>query len=116
MKPVIDVWQSLGLDSYLSEEVYAKKQQLAEKLKKLEPQLQEFVEKTDFPHFVVDHFAEIKFGEPFAPKAMGGFGSKGFEKNSLHWEVCKNDTSLGTFLGVHFALGVATIEACGDDE
>ena len=93
-----------------------KKQQLAEKLKILEPQLQEYMEKSDFPHFVVNHFSEIKFGEPFAPKTMGGFGSKGFEKNSLHWEVCKNDTSLGTFLGVHFALGVATIEACGDEE
>lgn len=47
---------------------------------------------------------------------MGGLGSTGFEKNSLHWEVCKNDTSVGTFIGVHFALGVATIEACGDEE
>jgi hypothetical protein len=39
MKPVVDVWQSLGLDNFLSDEVKVKKQQLAEKLKKIEPQL-----------------------------------------------------------------------------
>jgi glutaryl-CoA dehydrogenase len=116
MKPVIDVWQSLHLDTLISEEIKTKKKLLAEKLKLVEPKLHEFVEKSEFPHFVVDHLAEIKFGEPFASKQMGGLGSASFDKNSLHWEVCKHDTSIGTFLGVHFALGIATIEACGDDE
>jgi len=100
----------------ISEGVRIKKQLVAEKMKLFEPKLQEFVEKSEFPHFVVNHLAEIKFGEPFASKQMGGLGSSSFEKNSLHWEVCKNDYSVGTFLGVHFALGIATIEACGDDE
>lgn len=47
---------------------------------------------------------------------MGGLQCSSFEKNSLLWEVSKTDTSVGTFMGVHFALGVATIEACADDE
>jgi len=38
------------------------------------------------------------------------------ERNSLFYEVSKFDLSIGTFLGVHFGLGVATIEACGDDD
>jgi glutaryl-CoA dehydrogenase len=32
------------------------------------------------------------------------------------WEVAKVDTSLATFIGVNSNLGIATIEACGDEE
>jgi len=46
----------------ISEEVRVKKQLVAEKMKLFEPKLQEFVEKSEFPHFVVNHLAEIKFG------------------------------------------------------
>ena len=100
----------------LSEEVKAKKQQLAEKMKLFEPKFHEYVENAEFPQFVIDSFQEIKLGQPFTPKTMGGYGSSVFEKNSIYWEACRSDTSIGTFLGVHFGLGIATIEACGDDE
>ena len=82
----------------------------------MEPKINEFIEKTEFPQFVIDSLAGISLGEIFAPKNLGGISSNCFEKNSIFWEVSKFDPSIGTFLGVHFGLGVATIEACGDDE
>ena len=85
-------------------------------MKLLEPKLQEYVEKAEFPHFVLESFAGMSLGQLFAPKQFGGFGCTTFEKNSFFWEASKVDASIGTFLGVHFGLGVPTIEACGDDE
>ena len=58
----------------------------------------------------------MSLGQVFAPKEFGGLGCNSFQKNSIFWEASKFDPSIGTFLGVHFGLGVATIQECGDDE
>lgn len=114
IKPVADVWQSLCLDSLVCETAIAKRNLVTQKMKLIEPKLEQYAEKAEFPYFIVQHFADINYGEAFAPKEFGGFGATSLEKHQVGWEVCKYDAGVGTFLGVHFTLGVATIEACGD--
>ena len=74
-----------------------------------------YIESTEFPMFLIDKL-----------KALGvnglnikGYGSPGLstlEAGAVCYEIAKRDGSVATFLLVHNAIGMAVIDALGDDE
>ena len=113
--PVTDVWESMGMDQYMSSKAVNMRKATGQMMTDIYKDLLPYIESTEFPMFLIDKL-----------KALGvnglnikGYGSPGLstlEAGAICYEIAKCDGSVATFLLVHNAIGMAVIDALGDDE
>jgi glutaryl-CoA dehydrogenase len=73
------------------------------------------VEATTFPPWIIEKFKPLKING----LSIKGYGSPGLstvEMGSLIFEIAKRDGSVATFFLVHNAIGMAVVNALGDEE
>ncbi len=76
-----------------------------------------FIESTEWPSFLIDKFKDLKInGAMSSNLKYGALGSNMLEGIVISTLVSKIDLNISTFIGVHWALGTAVIEHCGNDE
>jgi hypothetical protein len=78
---------------------------------KLEP----YIEATTFPEWIIEKFKALKVNG----LNIKGYGSPGLtttEMGSIIYEIAKRDGSIATFFLVHNAIGMAVVNALGDEE
>jgi alkylation response protein AidB-like acyl-CoA dehydrogenase len=86
--------------------------------KMMEDNYHKFDKHTDeasFPEWMVDHFRQLKING-LQIKGYGSAGLTTVEAGALCYELAKRDGSLATFFLVHNAIGMAVINALGDEE
>ena len=79
------------------------------------PDLMPYVEKAEFPPWLVDQIKTLKV----TGLNLKGYGSPGFssiEAGVIMYEIAKKDLSVASFLAVHQFIGMAVIDALGDEE
>ena len=68
-----DVWASINGDEYLSEKGIALKNKIRDFMSKIEPQLEDYINKTEFPHELLPQLRDLGFNG-FHIKDFGGPG------------------------------------------
>lgn len=81
----------------------------------MEQDLNPHVEATTFPFWVIDKLKPLGING----LQIKGYGSPGLstpEAGAVCYELAKVDGSIATFLLVHNGIGMAVIDALGDEE
>ena len=74
-----------------------------------------YIESTEFPSWLPDKIKPLGING----LQINGYGSPGLstlEAGAICYEMAKRDGSVSTFLLVHNAIGMAVIDALGDEE
>jgi len=76
-----------------------------------------FIETTEWPSFLIEKFSDFNINGCLSSDVKNGaLGTNLLEGIVISSMVSKQDLNTSTFMGVHWALGSAVIEHCGDDE
>lgn len=84
-------------------------------MERLNPELVDYQNKTEFPFHIVPMIKELGIGG-LQTKDFGGAGMNTTEAGAIIMAFSKWDCSVATFVGVHNFIGLAVIAALGDEE
>ena len=115
LKPVTDVWESMGMDAHMSARAVKMRKETGQMMDSIYNDLLPYIERTDFPDWLPSKFKPLGVNG----LQIKGYGSQGvttLEAGAIVYEICKRDASVGTFLLVHNGIGMAVIDALGDEE
>ena len=115
LKPTSDVWESMGLDEKLSEKAVGLRKATGKMMDEIDDQLVPHLEAGTFPFWVVEKFKALKING-LNIKGHGSPGLSTTEMGSIIFEIAKRDGSVATFFLVHNSIGMAVIDALGDEE
>lgn len=84
-------------------------------MRNLNPQFIEYINNCEFPHFIIEKFAELK---------VNGLDAKGFgspelnivDTGAIFYELARWDASIATFFIVSNCLGISVVEKCGSED
>jgi alkylation response protein AidB-like acyl-CoA dehydrogenase len=113
--PTSDVWESMGLDNKLSEKGVQFRKATGKMMDEVNDKLEPYIEATTFPEWIIEKFKALKVNG----LNIKGYGSPGLtttEMGSIIYEIAKRDGSIATFFLVHNAIGMAVVNALGDEE
>lgn len=79
-------------------------------------QLVDYVDRTEFPHFLVPKLAELEIDGGVIDEKYGGPGFSNLEFGALMFEVAKVDASISTYIAVHNSIGMNVVNCLGDEE
>ena len=114
-KPTLNVWESMGLDSMLSERAVRMKKETSKVCDEFYKDLLPHVEAATFPTWLPDKLKPLGING----LTIKGYGSPGLttlESGASIYEIAKRDGSASTFFLVHNSIGMAVIDALGDEE
>ena len=74
-----------------------------------------YIESTEFPAWLPEKFKPLGING-LQIKGYGSPGLSTLEAGAICYEIAKRDGSASTFLLVHNAIGMAVIDALGDEE
>ena len=115
LKPITDVWESMGLDDQLSAKAIGLRKATGKMMEDCYDKLEKHVEETSFPTWIVDKFREIKING-LNIKDFGSPALNTCESGAIIYELAKRDGSIATFFLVHNAIGMAVVDKLGDEE
>lgn len=113
--PIADVWESMGMDQYLSSRAVTMRKATAKASDEMYKDLLPYIEKTEFPSWLPDKLRPLGING-LQIKGYGSPGVSTLEAGAICYELAKRDGSVATFFLVHNAIGMAVIDALGDDE
>jgi len=114
-KPTLNVWESMGLDSKLSSRAVEMRKATAEAMEAMYKDLLPHLEAASFPTWLPDKLKPLGING-LQIKGYGSPGLSTLEAGACIYEIAKRDGSAATFLLVHNAIGMAVIDALGDEE
>ena len=113
--PISNVWESMGMDQYISSKAVNMRKATGAMMDSVEKDLLPYIESTEFPAWLPDKIKSLGING----LQINGYGSPDLstlEAGAVIYEMAKRDGSVATFLLVHNAIGMAVINALGDDE
>ena len=113
--PTFNVWESMGLDKKLSPRAVEMRKATAKVMDDCYKDLLPHIEATTFPTWLPDKLKPLGLNG----MQIKGYGSPGLstlEAGACIYEIAKRDGSASTFILVHNAIGMAVIDALGDEE
>ena len=113
--PIADVWESMGMDQYLSSRAVKMRKDTAKMMDDNYKALLPYIESTEFPAWLPEKMKPLGING-LQIKGYGSPGLSTLEAGAVCYEIAKRDGSASTFLLVHNAIGMAVIDALGDDE
>lgn len=113
--PVTNVWESMGMDQYISAKAVSMRKAMANMMDSIAQDFLPYVESTEFPTWLPDKIKPLGING-LQIKGYGSPGLSTLEAGAVIYEMAKRDGSAATFLLVHNAIGMAVIDALGDDE
>ena len=114
-KPVDNVWESMGMDQYMSSRAVKLRKDTSAMMDACYKDLLPYVESTEFPDWLPQKIVSLGING----LQIQGYGSPGLstlEAGSIIYEIAKSDGSACTFFSVHNSIGMAVIDALGDEE
>jgi len=105
----------MNLDRFLSKEAVEKRKATQKVIEGCRERLYKHVEETSFPHWIVDELKPLKING-LDIKGYGSPALNTMESGAIAYELAKVDGSISTFFLVHNAIGMAVIDALGDEE
>ena len=103
------------MDQYLSARGVSMRKATAKAMDDCYQDLLPFVESTEFPSWLPDKLKPLGING-LQIKGYGSPGLSTLEAGAICYEMAKRDGGVSTFLLVHNAIGMAVIDALGDDE
>ena len=103
------------MDQYISPRAVALRKATNKMMSSIYKDLLPYIESTDFPNWLIDKIKVLGING----LQIKGYGSPGLttlEAGAICYEMAKLDGSVSTFLLVHNAIGMAVIDALGDEE
>ena len=113
--PISDVWESMGMDQYLSPRAVSMRKATAKVMDDCYKDLLPYVESTEFPAWLPEKLKPLGING-LQIKGYGSPGLSSIESGAICYELGKRDGGAATFLLVHNAIGMAVIDALGDEE
>ena len=110
-----NIWESMGLDRYLSEKVIKMRKATGVMMDEVEKKLEPHVEETSFPHWIIDKLKPLGING-LSIKEFGAPGMTTVESGSIIYELAKRDGSIASFFGVHNLIGMSVIDKLGNEE
>ena len=114
-KPTLNIWESMGLDQKLSEKVVKMRKDTAKMMDSIYKDLLPHLEATTFPTWLPDKIKPLGING-LQIKGYGSPGLSTLESGANIFEMAKRDGSVATFFLVHNSIGMAVIDALGDQE
>jgi len=115
-KPIIDnVWESMDMDQHLSSRAVKMRKETSKAMEAMYKDLLPYIESTEFPAWLPEKLAKLGVNG-LQIKGYGSPGLSSLEAGAICYEIAKRDGSAATFLLVHNAIGMAVIDALGDEE
>lgn len=115
--PHDDVIVNLGFDKHMSTKGNEFRKQLRTFLSSHRKELNEHVQTSEFPLFMLEGLRKINAGGfSRIPEKYGGNGLSFKDMMIMTIEIMKHDGSFGIFMGVQEALGNSTIYETGNEE
>ena len=115
-KPIIDnVWESMDMDQHLSSRAVKMRKDTSKAMEAMYKDLLPYIESTEFPAWLPEKLAKLGVNG-LQIKGYGSPGLSSLEAGAICYEIAKRDGSAATFLLVHNAIGMAVIDALGDEE
>ena len=115
-KPIVsDVWESMGMDQYLSSKAVNMRKATQKVMTDCYQDLLPFVESTEFPTWLPEKLKPLGING-LQIKGYGSPGLSTLDAGAICYEIAKADRGASTFLLVHNAIGMAVIDALDDDE
>ena len=111
----MNVWESMGLDSKLSERAVKMRKETAKVMEECYKDLLPHVEATTFPTWLPDKLKPLGING-LTIKGYGSPGLSTLEAAASIYEIAKRDGSASTFLLVHNSIGMNVIDGLGDEE
>ena len=114
-KPTLNVWESMGLDQRLSSRGVQMRKATSQAMDDMYKDLLPHVEATTFPPWLIGKLKPLGING-LQIKGYGSPGLSTLEAGACCYEIAKRDGSAATFLLVHNGIGMAVIDALGDEE
>ena len=103
------------MDQYLSKRAVTMRKATAKVCDDMYQDLLPYIEKTEFPSWLPDKLRPLGING-LQIKGYGSPGVSTLEAGAICYELAKRDGSIATYFLVHNAIGMAVIDALGDDE
>lgn len=103
------------MDQYLSARAINMRKDTAKMMSSIEKDLLPYIESTEFPAWLPDKIKPLGING-LQIKGYGSPGLSTLEAGAVVYEMAKMDGSVSTFVLVHNAIGMAVIDALGDEE
>ena len=116
MKPTLDVWESMKLDSYLRPHTIEKRKALRKFMEDNLSDLNEHYTRAEFPFHIKPKVQSLGINGLDIEKKYGGHEYKIVESGAFCLELAKKDLSLATFFCVHNAIGQKVVHMLGNEE
>ena len=113
--PVSDVWESMDMDQHLSSRAVGMRKATAKVMDACYNDLLPYVDSAEFPSWLPEKLKPLGING-LQIKGYGSPGLNTIEAGAVCYEMAKRDGGAATFLLVHNAIGMAVIDALGDEE
>ena len=110
-----DVWESLNLDDHLSNTGVRMRKETKRVMEGMEHRLIPHIEDSSWPDFVFQELKPIGING-LSTKDFGGPGLTTIEVAAINFEMAKIDGSVAMSFLVQNCLGIAVVDALGDNE
>jgi len=114
-EPLTEVWNFMDMDSTLSTRGVEMRKQTQSLMKGIQKDLIPYMNKAEFPHFVVDKFKTLPI-QGFSIKGYGAAGMTNMETGATIYEMAKEDASICSFIMCHNSIGISSIYMLGSEE
>ncbi len=103
------------MDQHLSSRAVKMRKETSKAMDAMYSDLLPYIESTEFPAWLPDKLKPLGING-LNIKGYGSPGLSTLEAGAMCYEIAKRDGSAATFFLVHNAIGMAVIDALGDDE
>ena len=114
-EPTLDIWESMGLDKKLTENAVHSRKKTGKMMDEIYADLLPYVESTLWPAWLIGKVKSLGING----LQIQGYGSPGLctlDSGAMVYEIAKRDASVCTLVGAHNFIGLAVINALGDEE
>ena len=110
-----DVWESLNLDDLLSNTAVRMRKETKRVMEEMEARLIPHIEDSSWPEFIFQELKAVGING-LQTKDFGGPGLSTIEAGAVIFEIAKIDGSVAMSFLVQNCLGIAVVDALGDDD